>query len=469
MRWRFVRRSLPVLLALTAAGVVAWAQREHFLPTDEPAPAAAGSPGPIDIQSVKLGEEAVRGLGLKVAPVKVEGYSKVLEVPGVVIDSPGTSVRAVTSPVSGVVVKVHAVPGDTVRARSPLFTIHLTSELVQSVQTDLARSTKDLTAAIARRTQTKKLVDAGTKSGMDLIEDENQVRRLSTQAQGYQRQLLVFGLTPDQVRQAEAGDFVTEVVITAPTDERTDRMDSASDGETRAPSGQAVPSHYEVQSLDVIPGQGVAGGQLLARLANHRELLIEGRAFESEGPMIAAAARDELPIRVDLGEVATDDWEKFEQKFVIRSVGNTLDPATRTFSFFIPLTNQAKPYRRGEKTYLSWRFRPGQKVRVQAPVGVLSNVIVLPVTAVVREGANAYVFRKNGEVFDRKAIAVVAEDRLNVAITPGNGIEDGVYVLQNNAAAVNRALKAVQAQGFGGSGGKKGHWHADGSFHEEKE
>jgi multidrug efflux pump subunit AcrA (membrane-fusion protein) len=235
---------------------------------------------------------------------------------------------------------------------------------------------------------------------------------------------------------------------------------------TAATSSGAPPFAYEVESLGVTPGQGVAGGQLLARLANHRELLVEGRAFESEAPLVAAAALDEKPVGVDLMEAAPGDWEPVGQRFVIRSVGNTLDPATRTFPFFVPLANQAKEYTRGGKTYLSWRFRPGQKVRLRVPVGVVPNVIVLPAGAVVRDGADAFVFRKNGEVFDRKPVAVVAEDRLNVAITPGNGIEDGVMVLRNNAEAVNRALKALQARGFGRAGGKKGHWHADGSFHE---
>lgn len=468
MRLRTVFRWLIVLVVLGAVGAAAWSQRGRWLPADTPTDSVGGgASGPVDLQSFKLSREAVVGLGLKAGPVKVQNYPKVLEVPGVVIDPPGVSDRAVSAPVSGVVVKVHAVPGDTVRAGDPLFTIQLTSELVQSAQTDLARAVKDLDVAVARRNQTQKLVTAGSRPGVDLIEDDKEVRRLTTQVQGYRRQLQVFGLTPDQVRQAESGDYVTEVIVTVPAD--GDRPGLVPGSDAGSSAGSAVPFGYEVESLAVTPGQGVSGGQLLANLANHRMLLVEGQAFESEAPLIAAAARDEMPVGVDLLEAAPGDWEPVQQKFTIRSVGNSLNPATRTFPFFVPLTNQAKAYKRGEKTYLSWRFRPGQKVRLQVPVGVISNVIVLPVGAVVREGADAYAFRQNGEVYDRKPVSIVAEDRLNVVITPGNGIEDGVYVLQNNAAAVNRALKAVQARGFGGTGGKKGHWHADGSFHEEKE
>ena len=64
-------------------------------------------------------------------------------------------------------------------------------------------------------------------------------------------------------------------------------------------------------------------------------------------------------IEVDFLEAAAGEWGKLTQKFVIRSVGNTTDPASRTFPFFVPLANQAEPYERDGKTYLSWRFRPG--------------------------------------------------------------------------------------------------------------
>ena len=173
-------------------------------------------------------------------------------------------------------------------------------------------------------------------------------------------------------------------------------------------------------------------------------------------------------VGVDFLEPPAKGQPGAETKLVIRTVGRT-DPATRTFPFYAALANEAKPYERDGKTYLAWRYRPGRQVRLRIPTGTLPKVIVLPTDAIVREGPDAFVFRQNGEVFDRKPVVIVAEDRLNVAIAPGNGIEAGVSVLRNNAAAVNRALKALQARGFGGTGGKKGHWHADGSFHEEKE
>jgi len=458
MRWRSIIRNLALLLLLAGLGAGTWTQRHRWERPASPEETPHAHSAPPEIQSVRLSDEAIQGLALRSVGVKLEDYPRVIEVPGVIIDSPGRSPRAVSSPVAGVVTRIFVSHGEAIRPGSPLFTIQLASEFVQSTQTDLARYAKDLIAANVRREQTAKLVAAGTKPGVDLIEDENQVRRLTTQVEGHRRQLAVFGLDAKDVKRAEAGDAVTEIVISAPLNETT------ASGMGLMPSDPNAFT-FELESLAVAPGQGVTGGQLLARLADYRELLIEGRAFETEASLVADATGEGKPVGVDFLEPATKAGPEPELKLVIRSIGKT-DPASRTFPFYATLANDAKPYERGGKTYLSWRYRAGRQVRLRVPMGTIPKVIVLPSAAVVREGADTYVFRQNGDTFNRKAVVIVAEDRLNVAIAPGNGIESGVHVLQNNAAAVNRALKALQARGFGGNAGKKGHWHADGSFHE---
>ncbi|MBA4186467.1 MAG: hypothetical protein C0467_00470 [Planctomycetaceae bacterium] len=458
MRWRAILRALAMFLILAAVGAGVWTQRERWQKTAEHEVVAKPGSGPVEILSVKLSDEAVQGLGLRSEEAKLQDYPRVIEVPGVIIDSPGRSPRAVSSPVAGVVNRIHVSPGEAVRPNSPLFTIQLASEFVQSTQTDLARFAKDLVAATVRRDQTAKLVAAGTKAGVELIEDENQVRRLTAQVEGHRRQLAVFGFDAKDVKNAEAGNAVTEIVISAPS---SDPVVGGSVSTTQ----DTTTFTFEVESLAVAPGQAVTGGQLLMRLADYRELLIEGRAFETEAALVANATGEGKPVGVDFLEITAKAGVEAEAKLVIRSLGRT-DPATRTFPFYAALANEAKPYERGGKTYLAWRYRPGRQVRLRVPTGIIPKVIVLPAGAVVREGADAFVFRQNGDVFDRKPVVIVGEDRLNVAIAPGNGIESGVFVLRNQAAAVNRALKALQARGFGGTGGKKGHWHADGSFHE---
>ena len=127
----------------------------------------------------------------------------------------------------------------------------------------------------------------------------------------------------------------------------------------------------------------------------------------------------------------------------------------------MPLTNQSRSYEKDGETFVVWRFRPGQRVRLHVPVEELEQVIVLPAAAVVREGPEAYVFRQNGDLFDRRPVRVLHEDRLNVAIANDGSVAPGWYLAQGSAASLNRVLKAQSA-----SGTPVGvHVHADGTVH----
>jgi hypothetical protein len=89
------------------------------------------------------------------------------------------------------------------------------------------------------------------------------------------------------------------------------------------------------------------------------------------------------------------------------------------------------------------------------------DVFVLPAEAVVREGAEVYVFRQSGDLFDRRAVHVLHEDRRGVVIASDGSLKPGMLLAQNSAAALNRVLRAQTA-----AGDQPGfHVHADGSIH----
>jgi cobalt-zinc-cadmium efflux system membrane fusion protein len=147
--------------------------------------------------------------------------------------------------------------------------------------------------------------------------------------------------------------------------------------------------------------------------------------------------------------------------FRIRHLANTIDSASRTFDFFIPLTNQSRSYENDGQTFVVWRLRPGQRVRLHVPVEQFENVMVLPVAALVREGPEAYVFRQNGDLFNRLPVHVLHEDRLNVVLANDGSVAPGAYLAQASAASLNRVLKAQAASGMQADV----HVHADGTTH----
>jgi multidrug efflux pump subunit AcrA (membrane-fusion protein) len=453
MRLRTVIVSVVLLAVVGGLAAVGFVTRDRWLPHVFPAPASSGHEhGEADHHAhadrVKLSAQAQANLALEVDTLVPREYWRTALIPGVVVDRPGESDRGVPTKVAGVVTDIKARPGDTVKAGDPLFTIQLVSEFVQSTQTELAKAAREREFAVARRDQTAILVKAGTKSERELLDEENQVKRLTTQIEGYRRQLLVFGLTPQQVDRAQRGEVVTEAVVPAP-------------------GGAGDETLYEVQELSVQLGAAVQSGQSLATLANHQRLFVEGRAFKSEADALATAAEKKIPIRAEFADETPGAWPP-QSALVIHHLSNQVDPATRTFAFYLPLDNQPRTYTRDGRTHFVWRYRPGQRVRLKVPVEKLVTLapdgktevlpFVLPVGAVVREGPEAFVFVQNGDVFVRKPVRVLYEDRSEVVIANDGSVMPADFVVKNQAAAINRALKA--AAGGGGDHGHDHHGHS---------
>jgi biotin carboxyl carrier protein len=443
-----------VIAILAAAG---YFTRDAWLASDpgtEPednhqhAHAGAGEP-----QQVKLTPQAQSNLRLVSRPLQATTFWRTIQVPGMIVDRPAYSDRGIVSPVAGVVRKVHRYPGDTVKQGDDLFTLRLLSETLQLTQSELFKTAQEIAINTEKKNRLTRLNNQGAISEATLIEIDNQARRLAVADKAYRQELQTRGLTPEQIDSVAAGQFVAEIVVKAP--KGTGKKLLAGDAKQ---ADEAAPV-FEVQELKVDLGQQVQAGQMLALLSNHQALYIEGRAFREETPLVEKAAKEGWPLEVEFMEKGVGDWPQQAQTFVIQHVANTIDPTSRTFAFFVPLANQSRSFQKDDKTFLLWRFRPGQRVRLHLKVEKLDNVFVLPADAVVREGPEAFVFRQNGDLFARQPVRVVYEDRRHVVLANDASVPPGVHVAQRGASQLNRVLKA---QGSTPSGF---HVHADGTVH----
>jgi cobalt-zinc-cadmium efflux system membrane fusion protein len=224
------------------------------------------------------------------------------------------------------------------------------------------------------------------------------------------------------------------------------------------------PFSFEVQSLAVELGQQVSAGEVVCHLADYRSLLIEARGFKDDMPLVQAAVKNGWDAQVEFELPASGDWPPLPERLSIHHLANTVDPETRTFSFFIELQNQSQPYERDGTTRLLWRFRPGQHLRLRVPVEKMDNVFVLPQQAIVWEGPEAFVFRQNGEFFDRKPVHVLCEDRTCGVVANDGSIKSGFYIAQGAAASLNRVMKSQSQKVSGAPPGM--HVHPDGTMHE---
>lgn len=404
---------------------------------------------------LKLGPEARNNLGLIAKPAEKQTYWRTILIPGAIVDRPGLSDRGVTSPAVGVVTQIHAFPGDTVHAGQRLFTIRLFSEYLQNTQSELFKSTGEIALVKEQLARLDEAAKTGAIPEARLIELNNQVRRQNTLVLSYRQDLLTRGLSPTQIEEVAKGQFVSTIEVIAPP-----ILVTPPDAAPVKPSNAGDPV-FELQDLAVELGQQVQAGQLLAKLSNHRSLYVAGYAFKPEAPYLEKAAQERRPIEIEFAEDDGTNWPTSDQHFEIRHLANAINPESRTFEFFIPLVNQSRGYDKGGETFMVWRYRPGQRARLHVPVEEYRDVFVLPAGAVAHEGPETFVFQQNGDLFVRRPVRVLYEDRRHAVIEPDGSVKTGMLLAQSAAATLNRVLKARSA------GGETAgfHVHADGTVH----
>jgi len=460
-------RILSGVAVVAALGAGAFFTRERWMPlilqrTAEAAPVEDESPPVEEPKVLKLSSQAQKNLGLVAKPAKPQTYWKKVQIPGEIVDRPGRSDRGITSPAVGVVTQIHAFPGDTVKPGDRLFTLRLFSEYLQNTQKELFGATRETELINEQLKRLRPLAETGGIAKSKIIDLESQLRRQGAAIESHRQDLLTRGLNPQQIARVAAGNFISTVEVVAPPPvEAIQKTAEIQPAAFQLVQGAVTELAYEVQELAAELGQQVQAGQLLSTLANHRSLYVEGHAFKHDAPALENAARSRWDIAVEFAEDDTKHWPALEQTFRIRHLANSIDMTSHTFDFFVPLTNQSRDYQQDGQTFIVWRFRPGQRVRLHVPVERLDNVIVLPAEAVVREGPEAYVFRQNGELFNRISVQVLHEDRLNIVLANDGSMKPGLYFAQNAAASLNRVLKAQAASGMRADV----HVHADGTVH----
>jgi multidrug efflux pump subunit AcrA (membrane-fusion protein) len=407
------------------------------------------------LPAVELSPQARANMKLVTGPAKLSTYWRSIVVPGEIVDRPGVSDRGVTSPAEGIVAQIHAFPGDTVKPGEKLFTLRLVSEYVHDTQSDLFKVTREIELETEKR-QRLAQIGEGVIPQVRIIEVDQQLRRLQAELATHRHDLSARGLSAEQIAGVERGTFVTTVDVFAPAAGPTNRRIAT------PLTANPTDTLLEVQELEVDLGTQVQAGQLLGILSDHRTLSIAGHAFKREAPAIELAAREQWPVRVEFAEDDADAWPQEEQTFAIHHLANSIDPASRTFEFFVPIANQSRSYSTNGQTFVVWRFRPGQRVRIHVPVERLDNVIVVPAAAVVRNGPEAYVFRQKVGHFERRPVRVLYEDRLDVVIANDGSVAPGWSIAQGSAATLNRVLEAQAESGMPAGM----HVHADGSVHQ---
>ncbi len=318
--------------------------------------------------------------------------------------------------------------GQAVEADAPLFTLRVTNEDVVNAQSALLRTAESLNV-VNRELNRLQSLPEGVLPGKRIIDQEYEKQKFEASLTAEKQALIVHGLSEEQVQDIlETKRLLRSITINAPDHVHTD-------------DGCAGDHLFHVQSLPVSQGQQVATGQELAVLADHCELYIEGRAFEDDASHLRQAAEKGWSVEGVL--LIGDKKKEHVHGLKLLYLADSIDLNSRAFRFYLRLPNaitlDQQPFP-GQR-FIEWRFKPGQRMELRVPVEVWKDQFVLPIDAVVNEGAENYVYRQNGDHFDRVPVHVEYRDRDAIVVANNGAIFPGDILAGEGAYQIHLALK----------------------------
>ncbi|MEX0642455.1 MAG: efflux RND transporter periplasmic adaptor subunit [Pirellulales bacterium] len=391
--------------------------------------------GHSEATSIELSEKALKNIGYQPVTIKLGPFVRTVTLPGIVVGQPGRTQLHITAPLTGVVTEIHVALGQAIEPGSPMFEIRLTHEELVTAQKEYLQTAENLDVVDREITRLRSLGE-GVIAGKRILEQEYEKQKLQASLRATEQALLLHGLDEEQVQQIlKTRKLLNSLTIRAPKHSH--------------PGSDSVADHwFHVQSLPVSPGEQVDAGQELCVLADHCELLVEGKAFEDDAVRLRQALQEGWLVSAVL--MAGDRQTETIDGLKLHYLADQIDPESRAFHFYIQLPNKVvldqepSPGRR----FIEWRFKPGQRMELRVPVEEWNERIVLPVESTVDEGAEAYVYRQNGDHFDRVPIHVEYRDRNYVVIANDGALFPGDIVAGRGAYQIHLALKNKSGGGI---------------------
>jgi membrane fusion protein, heavy metal efflux system len=429
------------------------AEHDHSAHDHEDGHDHSTASGPAD--SIELSPQAKLNLGLTaefLRPLELSTFKRTINVPGVVIPKPGRTEIRVASPLNGVVTHVHSVTGEAVLPGSLLFEIRLSYEDLVESQTAFLKSLGELEVEIREIARLEAVAQSGAVSGKTLLDRRYAKDKLEALIRSQREGLKLHGLSDRQVDAiANEGKLLRELHIVVPD------IDQHSDAEELRLSGhpfRTIAFQENVQNLDKQPtdlrplvieslqiskGQAVNAGDPLCTLADFSQLFIEGQAFEQDGAAIGVAVAKGWTVDAIFPGTADDIVRDLKLVFV----GNAVDRSSRTLSFFVDLSNSVLSDETNEhkQRFISWKYRPGQRLEIQVPVEEWKDQLVVPVDAVVKDGADWFVFQQNGKQFKRVPVHLRYRDQRSAVIANDGSIFPGDVIALRAAHQIQMAIK----------------------------
>jgi cobalt-zinc-cadmium efflux system membrane fusion protein len=419
------------------------AKGEH--PKDEhPSDKPTGEEASHDENSVlKLSPQAQKNVGMRHMTIKRRDFDRTMTLPAMIIERPGRTRVKVSAPMTGIVTRIYPIEGEAVTPGQPLFDLRLTHEDLVSTQSDFLRTVEELDVIKREVTRLEKVTSSGAIAGKALLQRQYEQQKTEAMLHAQQQELILHGLSQQQVEDIAAKrKLLQQITVLTPTPPEPTGDKSAKD----EPAEQLL----QVAQLNVEQGQQVVSGELLCVLTDHASLYIQGKAFEEDAQTLHEAQAKGSPITALLASGGKRS-QAIPYLKILR-VDNKIELDSRALRFYVRLPNELI---RNEKAadgsrFIAWRYKPGQRVELLLPVERWEDRIVLPVDAVVEDGADRFVFQKKGDHFHRLPVHAEYRDRHWVVLGDDNMLAPDDVVVTSGAEQMHREMKKKARSGGDG-------------------
>jgi multidrug efflux pump subunit AcrA (membrane-fusion protein) len=384
--------------------------------------------------SLTLSEQGRKNIGLQLVTIEPRDFERTIAVPAMLVERPGRTKISVSAPMTGIVTRIYPIRGEAVVPGSPLFDLRLTHEDLVEKQSALLRALEELDVVKREVARLKEVTASGAVAGKRLLEREYEQQKIEAVIRAERQALRLHGLTDEQIASiVDRRRLLQSLTISAPP--LTDCVSCTERGE-----------FLQVANLAVTLGQHVTTGDRLVILTDHCELYVEGKAFEQDATALNQAANQGVAVTAIIEGNSSGHHEV--PGLHILYVENTVERDSRALKFYASLPNELV---RNEKTsdgrrFIGWRYKSGQRVELLVPIERWEKRIVLPVEAVIQDGAEWFVYQQVGDHFDRRPVHVEYRDQRFAVIESDGTLFPGDVVAAAGAYQIHLALKNKAGQ-----------------------
>ena len=394
-------------------------------------------PPPVDdhdhdeATALRLSAQEEANIGLGLMEVTRRPFARSIAVPAEVVHRPGRSQVDVTAVFTGIVQRIYHTEGEAVEIGMPLFDLRLTHEELVQAQAEMLQTYEELAVVKREVERIGKVVSEGAVAGKTLLENQYLQQRLEAKLHAQKQRLLLHRLSAEQIDKIlETRTLLQDMTIHVPE----------CDGSDGACSGL-----YHIEKLAVQLGQHVEAGDSLCTLSDHYQLFIKGRALEQDIPVLSEAVDQGWTVAA--GFDAHGSRPTLVEDLKLLYLSSEVDPQSRAFEFYVSLTNKiVRDTKMGDgRRYVDWKYKPGQRARLNVPAEPAEERIVLPAEAVVRDQNQWFVFEFIDDHFDRRSVHVEHREPDWVVIADDGPLKPGAKVAVSGAYQIHLATKNKNA------------------------